>query len=117
MKGKDVRKCYLKGKADPGLTPPMGSGVDSHQHPQGWSIPNPPSAGHVGWGQGDIPQNQGGRWLEMHYRRFSIPNPDSNRITVKKPGCSQAAALGELCQESGGKRELEAGGWLVLEKY
>lgn len=63
VKGKDMGKLYLKGKPDPGLGHPVLQGGCT---PQSWCITNPPSAGNMGWGQGDIPQNQSGRWLEMH---------------------------------------------------
>lgn len=118
MKGKDMGKRYPKGKADPGLAPPVLWGG---RIPAATELEHPKPIQSRACGMGTGGQNQGGRWLEMHWvdltylQEIFHPQQDSSRLTVKKnqePGCAEAAALRELCQKPGGKGEQELrAGW------
>lgn len=120
VKGKDVGEHYLKGKPDPGLAPPVlwdgctptateledpksiqcracGMGTGEHSPKSGWEM-----AGNTLGGAclptGDFPSTRGTATASLSKKQ--------------EPGCAQAAALEELCQEPGGKGELELrAGW------
>lgn len=104
VKGKDMGKHYLEGKADPGLASPVLWGGASQTHPV---------QGMWDGDKGTFPKIRVGDgwkctgWSSPAYRRFSIHNRDSNRLTVRKS--RSQAVLKLLPSESFARSQGEKG--------